>query len=91
MRSIRFSMANNSKTKIIDTLIKFAMIIILALWARVDLRLSRLEDRIRSLELQTTAISIRLGIELENPERSSQAIPGRTGSLRMDESKPAEE
>lgn len=54
---------------------KIAIVAFLFLWMIVDRRLQNLEARMRSLELQVTAISTRLGIDTEAMLSSTHSGP----------------
>jgi len=51
------------RNRIWDNIIKIALTVIILLWASVDARLRRMEERIRSLEIKTAAIVTKLGID----------------------------
>lgn len=52
-----------------------ALAVFLVLWTVIDRRLQNLEARMRSLELQVTAISTRLGIDTETMLSSTHSGP----------------
>ena len=58
-------MAQTNKTRFGNIIATIAIALFLVFWTLIDRRLQNLEDRMRSLELQVTAISVQLGIEPE--------------------------
>lgn len=52
-----------------------AIAVFLVLWSIIDRRLQGLEARMRSLELQVTAISVQLGIDTDSQYSTGTASP----------------
>ena len=68
-------MAANNKTRFGNIITTIAIAVFLVFWTLIDCRLSNLESRMRSLELQVTAISVQLGIDTTRQLSSDKAEP----------------
>lgn len=68
-------MVNSNKTRFGNIITTIAIVVFLTFWTLIDRRLSNLEARMRSLELQVTAISVKLGIDPSKQYSSSTASP----------------
>jgi len=68
-------MTANNKTKFGNIITTIAIAVFFVFWTLIDRRLSNLESRMRSLELQVTAISVQLGIEPGKQYGSDTASP----------------
>ena len=68
-------MVNSNKTRFGNIITTIAIAVFVIFWTLIDRRLSNLEARMRSLELQVTAISVQLGIEPGKQYGSSTASP----------------
>jgi len=56
---------------------RLTLVVFIFLWTTIDRRLQNLENRMRDLELQITAISNRLGVEpVDSMLGGSQSSPG---------------
>lgn len=58
-------MAANNKTRFATIITTISIALFLVFWTLIDRRLQDLEIRLRTVENQLTAISVRLGIEPE--------------------------
>jgi hypothetical protein len=68
-------MAVNNKTRFSNIITTIAIAVFLVFWTLIDRRLSNLESRMRSLELQVTAISVQLGIDTGKQYSSDTVKP----------------
>ena len=71
-------MADRQKNKVNrygNIIATIAIAVFLVFWTLIDRRLQNLEIRMRSLELQVTAISVRLGVDTDSQYSSDTAGP----------------
>ena len=68
-------MTANNKTRFGNIITTIAIAVFLVFWTLIDRRLSNLESRMRSLELQVTAISVKLGIDTNKQYSSDITNP----------------